>query len=48
MSAVAVIGGTGFLGREVVRLVPGASVRRADVRDATAVSELLSAARPGV
>ena len=43
-----VTGASGFLGREVMRLAPGASTRRADIRDAAAVTALLTGARPDV
>lgn len=43
-----VTGATGFLGRELVRLVPAASRERVDVRDAAAVGALLRRVRPEV
>jgi dTDP-4-dehydrorhamnose reductase len=39
-------GATGFLGRELARLVPGISTERVDVRDAGAVGALLERLRP--
>ena len=41
-----ITGATGFLGRELVRLVPAASQERADVRDAKAVTALFARVRP--
>ena len=43
-----VTGATGFLGRELVRLAPGAGVERVEVRDAAAVLALFQRLRPGV
>lgn len=43
-----VTGATGYLGRELVRLHPGASTERVEIRDADAVRELLQRARPEV
>lgn len=45
---VHVTGATGFLGSELVRLVPGASVERVEVRDRGAVLGLLERVRPDV
>jgi dTDP-4-dehydrorhamnose reductase len=41
-----VTGATGFLGRELVRLVPGASTTRVDVRDEPALVELFRELEP--
>ena len=41
-------GGTGFLGRELLRQAPGATDERVDVRDAAAVRTLLERLRPKV
>ena len=41
-------GGTGYLGRELLRQAPGASSERVDVRDAAAVEHLLRRVRPDV
>lgn len=43
-----VTGATGFLGAELLRLAPGATGERVEVRDAAAVRELLERLRPGV
>jgi dTDP-4-dehydrorhamnose reductase len=43
-----VTGATGYLGRELVRLRPGASTLRVDVRHARAVLELFERVRPDV
>jgi dTDP-4-dehydrorhamnose reductase len=43
-----VTGATGYLGSELVRLVPDASTERVDVRDGAAVEELLRRVRPDV
>ena len=43
-----VTGATGYLGRELVRLRPGASTLRVDVRHARAVLELFERVRPNV
>jgi dTDP-4-dehydrorhamnose reductase len=43
-----VTGATGYLGRELIRLRPGASTLRVDVRHARAVHELLERVRPDV
>jgi dTDP-4-dehydrorhamnose reductase len=43
-----VTGATGFLGRQLLRLVPDASGERVDVRDAGAVEALLERVRPTV
>jgi dTDP-4-dehydrorhamnose reductase len=43
-----VTGATGYLGTELVRLRPGASTERVEVRDAAAVRALLERARPDV
>lgn len=43
-----VTGATGFLGRELVSLAPGATSERVDVRDGEAVSHLLARLRPDV
>lgn len=43
-----VTGATGYLGRELVRLRPGASTVRVDVRHARAVLELFERVRPNV
>ena len=43
-----VTGATGFLGRELVRLVPTASRARVEIRDAEAVATLLERVRPDV
>jgi dTDP-4-dehydrorhamnose reductase len=45
---VHVTGGTGYLGRELLRQAPGSSAERADVRDAAAVEQLLRRVRPDV
>jgi dTDP-4-dehydrorhamnose reductase len=45
---VHVTGATGFLGRELLRLAPGATGERVDVRDGGAVAHLLRRLRPGV
>jgi dTDP-4-dehydrorhamnose reductase len=41
-----VTGGTGFLGRELVRRVPGATDERVEIRDLAAVQALLERLRP--
>lgn len=41
-----ITGGTGYLGRELLRLAPGASAERVEIRDARAVHELLERVRP--
>jgi dTDP-4-dehydrorhamnose reductase len=43
-----VTGATGYLGSELVRLAPGASAERVDVRDRPAVAALLERVRPDV
>jgi dTDP-4-dehydrorhamnose reductase len=43
-----VTGATGYLGSELVRLLPDASTERVDVRDPAAVEELLQRIRPEV
>jgi dTDP-4-dehydrorhamnose reductase len=43
---VHITGATGYLGRELLRLVPGASSERVEVRDADAVHDLLERVRP--
>ena len=43
-----VTGATGYLGSELLRLVPDASTERVDVRDAAAVEKLLRRVRPDV
>lgn len=43
-----VTGATGFLGSELLRLAPGASGERVEIRDATAVLALLERVRPDV
>ena len=43
-----VTGATGYLGSELVRLVPDASTERVDVRDRAAVERLLERLRPDV
>ncbi len=43
-----VTGATGFLGSELLRLAPGASGERVEVRDASAVLALLERVRPDV
>ena len=43
-----VTGGSGFLGTELVRLAPGATRERVEVRDAAAVLALLERVRPDV
>ncbi len=43
-----VTGATGFLGSKLVRLAPGATTERADVRDADAVMSLFQRLRPEV
>ena len=48
MTDVHLTGGTGYLGRELQRLAPGASVERVDVRDGAAVGALLRRLRPRV
>jgi dTDP-4-dehydrorhamnose reductase len=45
---VHVTGATGFLGRELMRLLPEATGERVDVRDAGAVQSLLERLRPDV
>lgn len=45
---VHVTGATGFLGTELLRLVPAATRERVDVRDRSAVSALLERIRPDV
>ena len=45
---VHVTGGTGYLGRELLRLAPGASSERVEVRDAAAVRVLFERLRPEV
>ena len=43
-----ITGATGYLGSELVRRVPAASIERVEVRDAAAVDELLRRVRPEV
>ena len=47
-SRIHVTGATGFLGTELLRLAPGASGERVEVRDAQAVLALLTRLRPEV
>lgn len=48
MTDVHVTGATGYLGRELLRLLPGASSERVEVRDARAVDALFARLRPRV
>ena len=43
-----ITGATGYLGSELFRLRPDASIERVEIRDAAAVSELFTRARPEV
>jgi dTDP-4-dehydrorhamnose reductase len=47
-AGIHVTGATGYLGTELVRLRPGASTERVEVRDGAAVRRLFERIRPGV